>query len=211
MQPIATKTSHIPWSVCVCVRVCVGGCEHSVALLTKIAVYRAVVLSTLLYVCESWVLYRRSVHKLDEFHLRCLRKIAGIKWQVRVLNTEVLCLCGSSGTEAFLLAAQLRWVGQWTCRPHGGRPDSETVFFGHLSSGKRSQCGPITRYKDTVKTNMKRCGLRPQSLSTAPFDRAQLCTTCQSAIASFEESRVAELDRKRAARKQLVINTTSTV
>jgi len=85
------------------------------------------------------------------------------------------------------------------------------VFFGHLSSGKRSQCGPIMRYKDTVKTNMKRCGLRPQSLSTAPFDRAQWRTTCQSAIASFEESRVAELDRKRAARKQLVINTTSTV
>jgi len=59
---------------------------------------------------------------------------------------------------------------------------------------------------------MKRCGLRPQSLSTAPFDRAQWRpTTCQSATASFEESRVAELARKRAARKQQVINTTGTV
>ena len=35
------------------------------------------------------------------------------------------------------------------------------VFFGQLSSGKRPQCGPVRRYKDTVKTNMKRCGLRP--------------------------------------------------
>ena len=58
--------------------------------------------------------------------MRCLRKISGIKWQDRVPNTEVLRLCGSSGTEAFLLAAQLRLVGQWTCRPHGGRPDTET-------------------------------------------------------------------------------------
>ena len=58
---------------------------------------------------------------------------------------------------------------------------------------------------------MKRCGLRPQSLSTAPFDRAQWCTKCQSATASFEESRIAELDRKRAARKQQVTNTTGTV
>ena len=64
------------------------------------------------------------------------------------------------------------------------------------------------RYKDTVKTNMKRCGLRPKSLSTAPLDRVQWRTTCQSATASFEESRVAELDRKQAARKQQVINTT---
>ena len=84
---------------------------NTVALLTKIAVYQAVVLSTLLYGCESWVLYRRSVRRLDEFHMRCLRKIAGIKWQDRGPNTEVLRLCGSSGIEAFLLAAQLRWVG----------------------------------------------------------------------------------------------------
>jgi len=40
-----------------------------------------------------------------------LRKTAGIKWQDRVPNTEVLRVCGISGTEAFLLAAQLRWVG----------------------------------------------------------------------------------------------------
>jgi len=42
--------------------------EYSVALPTKIVVYQAVVLSTLLYGCESWVLYRRSVRRLDEFH-----------------------------------------------------------------------------------------------------------------------------------------------
>ena len=62
--------------------------KHSVALLTKIAVYQAVVLSTLLYRCESWVLYRRSVHRLDEFHMRCLHKIAGIKRQDREPTTQ---------------------------------------------------------------------------------------------------------------------------
>jgi len=38
-------------------------------------------------------------------------------------------------------------------------------------------------------------------------------TTCQSAAASFEESRIAEPDRKRAARKQqvMIINTTGIV
>ena len=43
------------------------------------------------------------------------------------------------------------------------------------------------------------------------IEHSEWRTTCQSATASFEESRVAELDRKRAARKQQVINTTGTV
>jgi len=50
--------------LCVCVCVCAR-----VALLTMIAVFQAVVLSTLLYGCESWVLYRRSVRRLDEFNM----------------------------------------------------------------------------------------------------------------------------------------------
>jgi len=75
---------------------------------------------------------------------------------------------------------------------------------------KRPQCGPLRRYKDTVNVNMKRCGLQSKSLSTAVLDRAQWRTTCQSVIAAFEETRVAELDRKRAARKQQAINITGT-
>jgi len=43
--------------------------EYSIALLMKTAVYQAVVLSMLLYGCESWVLCRHSVRRLDEFHI----------------------------------------------------------------------------------------------------------------------------------------------
>ena len=45
---------------------------------TKIAVYKAVVLSSLLYGCESWICYRRHLKRLNQSHLRCLRKILGI-------------------------------------------------------------------------------------------------------------------------------------
>jgi len=74
---------------------------------------RAVVLTTLLYGCESWTLYRRSIRRLDQFHLRYLRKIARVKCQGRIPNTDVLNTCGRPimGIEAFLLKAQLRWVG----------------------------------------------------------------------------------------------------
>jgi len=167
--------------VCVCVCVCQGWrCirqtatpslgKHSVAFSAKIAVYQAVVLSTLLYGCQSWVLYRRSVRRLAEFHMRCLRRIAGIKWQDRVPNTEVLRLCGISGIEAVSLTAQFRWVGHIIRMDDNRIP--KHIFFGQLSSGKRPPCGPLRRYKHTVKVNMKRCGLQPKTLTTATLDRA---------------------------------------
>ena len=86
--------------------------------------------------------------------MRCLHKVAGIIWQDRAPNTEELCLCGISGVEAFLLAAQLRWVGH-VARMEDDRIPKQ-VYFGQLSSGKRPQYDPVRRYKDTVKTNMKR-------------------------------------------------------
>jgi len=137
--------------------------EHIVSLPVKITVYQAVVLSTLLYGCESWVLYRRSVRKLDEFHIRCLCRIAGIKWQDhldQVPNIEVLRLYGVTGIEAFLLQAQFRWVDHVVRMQDDHIP--KQILYGHLLSGKRPQCGPVRRYKDTVRDNLKRCGIHPQ-------------------------------------------------
>ena len=56
---------------------------------------------------------------------RYLRKIAGIKCQDRVPNTEVLRLCGISGIEAFLLHGRTTSLG-WTRRPYGRQPDTQT-------------------------------------------------------------------------------------
>jgi len=76
---------------------------HHISLKTKIAVYRAVVLTRVLYGCETWTLYRRSILRLDQLYLRCLRKIARVKWQDRISNTDVLNICGIMGIIAFLL------------------------------------------------------------------------------------------------------------
>jgi len=131
---------------------------HDVSLKTKIAVYRAVVLTTLLYGCETWN-YQRSIRRLDQFHLRCLRKIARVKWQDRILNTDVLNTCGIMGIKDFLLKAQLRWVGHIMRMPDSWIP--KQVFLGQLASGKRLQCGPVLRYKDALKGQSEAVGHRP--------------------------------------------------
>ena len=57
---------------------------------TKMAVYRACVLSTLLYGSESWTLHARQEKRLNSFHMRNLRRILGIKWSDYITNNEVL-------------------------------------------------------------------------------------------------------------------------
>ena len=62
--------------------------RRGITTVTKIKVYRAIVLTTLLYGCETWTVYRRHARKLNHFHTTCLRKLLGIKLQDRIPNTE---------------------------------------------------------------------------------------------------------------------------
>ena len=59
----------------------------------------------------AWAPYSRHIVKLEQFHLRRLRKIAHIKWQDMIPNTTVRECSQISGIEAYLLAAQFRWTG----------------------------------------------------------------------------------------------------
>ena len=54
--------------------------SHSLRLSTKLQVYRAVVVTTLLYDAETWVLFRKQIRLLKRFHQCCLCSILGIKW-----------------------------------------------------------------------------------------------------------------------------------
>ena len=57
---------------------------------TKVKVYRAVVLTTLLYGCETWSTYRRHEKQLHQFNLRCLHSILNISWQDKIPDSKVL-------------------------------------------------------------------------------------------------------------------------
>ena len=52
--------------------------NRNLRITTKVNVYTAVCVSTLLYGSEAWTVYRRQVRKLESFHIGCLQKILGI-------------------------------------------------------------------------------------------------------------------------------------
>ena len=50
---------------------------------TKIKVYKAVVLPTLLYACETWTVYQRHAKRLYHFHVCCLRKLLKVRCKTK--------------------------------------------------------------------------------------------------------------------------------
>ena len=85
--------------------------SHSLCLSTKIQVYRAVIIPTLLYGAETWVLYWKHIKLLEQFYKCCLRSNLGIKWQDHESNEEVLTRTCMPSIESILLQVQVQWAG----------------------------------------------------------------------------------------------------
>ena len=172
--------------------------ERGVRLSTKIALYKAAVLSTLLYGGETWVTYRAHIRKLELFHMRCLRKICGIKWQDRVPNTDILARCNITSVEAVLGRSRLRWCGHLARMPDSRIP--KAIFFGELCQGKRTTGGQHKRYKDVFKATLKSHNIDHTHWERLSEDRDEWRLLCHSGSEHFETNRTAMLVEKRRRR-----------
>ena len=82
--------------------------NHHVSMRIKIKIYRAIVLSTLLYGAEAWAVYRRQLKKLHAFMMRHLLSIMRITWTDKVTNKDILERTGLPPMEDFLIRKNLR-------------------------------------------------------------------------------------------------------
>nr|VZI03759.1 unnamed protein product [Spirometra erinaceieuropaei] len=85
--------------------------RHGLQLSTKLKMYKAVILPTLLYGAETWTVYTRQARRLNHFHPSCLRRILRLNWQDRIPDTEVLERTGILSIYSMLRQMQLRWSG----------------------------------------------------------------------------------------------------
>ena len=113
--------------------------QHSIRQSTKLKVYRAVVLTSLLHGRETWT-------------MRSLRTILNIKWQDRVSNLQALDMAESNSIEAIILKSRLRWVVH-VIRIEDNRLPKQLMFW-KLASGKQKQDRPLKRFKDCVKASI---------------------------------------------------------
>nr|VZI32098.1 unnamed protein product [Spirometra erinaceieuropaei] len=172
--------------------------RHGLQLSTKLKMYKAVILPTVLYGAETWTVYAKQARRLNHFQLSCLRRILRLKWQDRIPDTDVLERTGILSIYAILRQIQLRWSG------HLVRMDNERLtkrlFYGEVATGSRRQEGQIRRYKDTLKSSLKRLQINPIDWEKLALDRPTWRRTVKTGAAIYEANRIAAAKAKREAR-----------
>ncbi|XP_076045668.1 uncharacterized protein LOC143027905 [Oratosquilla oratoria] len=106
---------------------------------TKLMVYRAVVIPTLLHASETWTPYRHHLKTLENFHQRCLRKILNISWEDRRTNLSILQEAKTTSIEACTTKKQLRWSGHVVRMSDDRLP--KQIFYSQLTDDKRTRGG----------------------------------------------------------------------
>ena len=136
---------------------------------TKVQVYRACVISTLMYGSETWTLYSHQERRLNNFYLRCLRRIPSITWSDRITNTSVLGRAQLPSLYSLLRQRRLRWLGHVRRMDDGRIP--KDILYGELTSGKRQIGHPQLRFKDVCKKDLRCFGIAPSSCENLAQDR----------------------------------------
>ncbi|BHF71536.1 hypothetical protein SprV_0401459400 [Sparganum proliferum] len=173
--------------------------RYGLQLSTKLKMYKAVILPTLLYGAETWTVYTKQARRLNHFHLSCLRRILRVNWQDRIPDTDVLERTGILSIYTMLRQIQLRWSG------HLVRMDDERLpkrlFYGDVATGSRRQGGQIRRYKDTLKSSLKHLQINPTNWEELALDRPTWRRTEKTGAVIYEANRIAVAKVKREARK----------
>nr|VZI47169.1 unnamed protein product [Spirometra erinaceieuropaei] len=143
--------------------------RHGLKLSTKLKMYKAVILPTLLYGAETWTVYTNQARRLNHFHLSCLRRILKLNWHDRISDTDVLERTGILSIYTMQRQMQLRWSG------HLVRMDDERLpkrlFYGDVATGSRRQGVQIRRYKATLKSSLKHLQINPTNWEELSLDR----------------------------------------
>lgn len=183
--------------------------RRGLSLTTKLKVYRAVVLTTLLYASETWTVYSRHAKQLNHFHLSCLRRLLHIRWQDKIPDTEVLERTGLPSIYTMLQKTQVRWAGHVVRMPDSRLP--KQLLYGELCQGKRSVGGQKKRFKDSLKASLKNLGFELNSWESLALDRPQWRSKLTIGASAAEARRTTEAQMKRAARKARATSTSIAV
>ena len=171
---------------------------------TKMAVYNACILSTLLYGSETWTTYAHQEKRLNTFHLRSLQCILGISWQDKVTNTDVLSHAGLPTMYTLLRQCQLHWLGH-VCHIEDGQIPKD-ILYGELTSRQRSTGCLQLRYKDACKRDMKVLDININFWEDLTANCTSWRRMLHKQLQSSKKKLTAAAAEKQACKKEMVAN-----
>ena len=118
---------------------------------TKIRIYRAAVLTLLLYGSETWIAIKSHVHRVEVFHQRCLRRIIRIKWFSNTINEIVLQRAGIENVATVISRNRLRWFEHVARNKDFIRTLAQKLLQWKPTHRKRSRDRPSKSWLDCVK------------------------------------------------------------
>ena len=139
--------------------------SNEVSTLTKLQLYRVLVLTIVSYGAEAWTLKKRDEQRLLVFEMACLRRIMGVSRRDKIRNATIRDTLDVQTTLVDRIRAkQLSYFGHVKRMPPSRYP--KITLEGRIP-GKRPQGRPPMRWTDNIKSICKGMGL--QSLVEAGY------------------------------------------
>ncbi|TWW81657.1 hypothetical protein D4764_01G0014720 [Takifugu flavidus] len=135
----------------------------------KLSIYRSILVPTLTYGHELWVMTERTRSRVQAAEMSFLRRVAGLSLRDRVRSSAIQ---EALGVEPLLLRverSQMRWLGHLVRMPPGRLPGE---VFRACPSGRRPPGRPRTRWRDYVsRLAWERLGIPPDELEEVAGER----------------------------------------
>ena len=101
-----------------------------VTLARKALIFRSVVLTILLYGCETWPALDSHIERLGVFQMNCLRFLCGFTWRDHKSNETVRHSCNLPSIAGEVRFRRLKWPGHVARMPDDRQPVQ--LLFGQL-------------------------------------------------------------------------------
>ena len=174
--------------------------NKKVRLKTKLRTYNALILSTLLYGCQSWAITTTDIKKLEVLQQNCLRRILGIKWYDKITRSEVIQICNSFGVqirpvETIIRERRLRWLGHI----ERAGPDHllYIVLHSQANNGSRPRGKQPHAYRHAAVEDMKIANIDTKTWQTLALDRTQWRTAITQGVRAI----TTDWERRQAAER----------
>lgn len=130
--------------------------DQEIPVADRVKFYKALVINTLLWGCESWALKKEHIRKLEAFHHTCLRSILRISKLQRIRNVEIRRRANNVlSLESMLELRRCRWLHKVAQMPEERIP-RQLFAAWHHSNRRRGR--PYQTIRHGYSNTLRRLG-----------------------------------------------------